>query len=186
MPSVVENCIILGAVYSVFISRVGNVTIKNSIFSGGYYHVWIENIPKAGESITVNNCILTGSGGTSLNGKTLGYLIEDYNAFSSNRANRSNVATGANSNVYPPLFDTRWFFEAVNGGDMVTPFDLASYSQLVNVAGTSPSTTDMRGTSVIGAQREWGSLEFDPNLLIEAGSGGGGRPAFGDRTGGKW
>jgi len=90
------------------------------------------------------------------------------------------VSVGANSVAYPPLFDTRWFFEAVNGGDMVTPFDLASYSQLVNVAGTSPTTTDLRGTSVIGAQREFGALEYDPALLIEAGSGGGG-PVVGSR-----
>ena len=59
---------------------------------------------------------------------------------------------------------------------MLTPFDLASYSQLVNVAGTSPTTTDLRGTSVIGAQREWGALEYDSTLKIEAGTGtGGGR-----------
>ncbi len=83
-----------------------------------------------------------------------------------------NVDVGAHSVTYPPLFDSRWFFEMVNGGSMITPFDLASYSQLINVAGTSPTTADMRGTTVQGTQREWGALEYDSTLDIEAGSGG--------------
>ena len=49
---------------------------------------------------------------------------------------------------------------------LLTPFDLSEDSQLINVAGTSPTTTDMRGAGVIGAQREWGALEYNPNLLI--------------------
>lgn len=51
-------------------------------------------------------------------------------------------------------------------GKRISPFDLSSYSQLINVAGTSPTTTDLRGKSVIGAQREWGALEYDSSLSI--------------------
>jgi len=99
----------------------------------------------------------------------VGEIIENFNAFSSNVANRTNVDTGANSNAFPALFDPRWFFELVGGkGRMVSPSDLASYSQLVNLAGTSPTTTDLRGTAVIGAQREWGALEYDPDLKLRA------------------
>jgi len=50
---------------------------------------------------------------------------------------------------------------------LVTPFDLSADSQLINVAGTSPSTTDMRGTAVIGAERELGALEYDDTLNAE-------------------
>jgi len=50
----------------------------------------------------------------------------------------------------------------------ITPFDLSQWSQLINVAGTAPTATDMRGTAVIGAEREWGALEYDPNLLAIA------------------
>lgn len=53
-----------------------------------------------------------------------------------------------------------------------TPFDLASYSQLVNLPGINPPATDMRGTGTVGAQREWGPLECDPGLEISAGHGG--------------
>ncbi len=61
--------------------------------------------------------------------------------------------------VYLPLFDARWFFEMVGGGKLVTPFDLSSWSQLINVAGTAPTAADMRGTTVQGAEREFGALE---------------------------
>ena len=100
-------------------------------------------------------------------------MVEDYNNLFGNSTDRTNVAVGANSVAYAPLFDTRWFFEMVNGGTLLTPFDLASYSELIDVVGTSPTTADMRGTTVQGAQREWGALEYDSSLDIEAGSGGG-------------
>lgn len=170
---IVENCILtLG--HGVEIRKVGGITVRNCLlaYSGGR-GVWVAAALTAGQSVTVNNCILTNCVVSSFQAVNLGEIVENYNAVFLCGA-RSNVATGANSNTYPPLFDTRWFFEAVNGGSMVTPFDLASYSQLVNVAGTSPTTTDMRGTSAIGGTREWGALEYDPNLDIEAGSGGGG------------
>jgi hypothetical protein len=85
----------------------------------------------------------------------------------------TNTNVGAQSNAYPWLPDARWFFEAVGGGSMLTPFDMASYCQLINVAGTNPPAADMRGTTVIGAQREWGPLEYDPSLDVEGGAGGG-------------
>jgi hypothetical protein len=35
------------------------------------------------------------------------------------------------------------------------------------------TTADMRGTTVQGAEREWGALEYDSTLDIEAGTGTG-------------
>lgn len=174
---VVENCIAIGTGSTIgaaiMSSSVGGITVRNCNLYAFGYGVQVAAALAAGQTVTVNNCTFQAMN-VALVATTLGEIVENYNAFTSVSAARSNVAVGANSNTYPPLFDTRWFFEMVNGGDMVTPFDLASYSQLVNVAGTSPTTTDMRGTSVIGAQREWGALEFDPDLDIEAGSCGGG------------
>jgi hypothetical protein len=172
---VIENCIIgPGRGSGVVAARVGGVTVRNCMiygFAGTGAQVSVALT--AGQVMTVNNCLLVGNV-TSLGATTADEFVENYNTLYATSSARNNVNTGANSNTYPPLFDTRWFFEAVNGGKMVTPFDLASYSQLVNVAGASPTTADMRGTTVIGAQREWGPLEYDPALLIEAGSGGGG------------
>lgn len=68
--------------------------------------------------------------------------------------------------------DSRWFFEMVNGGRMVTPFDLASYSTLVNMAGAPGApVTDMRGVAQVGAQREIGSLEYDTYTAVPGGPG---------------
>ena len=50
---------------------------------------------------------------------------------------------------------------------IISPFDLSSDSQLISGSGTSPTTTDMRGTSAIGGIREWGALEYDSELLIK-------------------
>lgn len=156
--------------YGVTIARIGGITVRNSavLLSTGAFNV---SLLAAGQTVTVNNCLLAWSNGGFIAGAA-GMITENYNNVYQIVVPRSNVTTGANSTAYPPLFDTRWFFEAVAGGDMVTPFDLASYSQLVNLAGTSPTTTDLRGTSVIGAQREFGPLEYDPALLLEAGASG--------------
>lgn len=165
---VMQNCIVRGSAQGVYFLRVGGATIRNCTIVQASDLVLVNGLT-AGQTVTINNCILHGGGVRSV---TVGQLIEDYNA--KWLVTLTNVSAGANSNTYPSLYDTRWFFEAVNGGKMLTPFDLASYSQLVNLAGTSPTTTDMRGTAVIGAQREWGSFEFDPSLLIKAAAGGGG------------
>jgi hypothetical protein len=182
---VIQNCIFETG-WGVLIWRVGGIVIKNCSFircpNCGVYVVVALSI---GQTITVNNCTFSNCF-KAFEATAVGEIVENYNSIYGCTSPRTKTNTGANSNAYPPLFDTRWFFEMVGGGSMVTPFDLSAWSQLLNVAGTSPTTTDMRGTAVQGAQREWGALEYDSTLDIEASSGGGGRPAFGDRTGGKF
>lgn len=169
----VSNCVMVGHGGSLVQSRaVGGITVKNSTAIGGLYGINVSAALTAGQTVTVNNCIFYLCQ-VAFAATATGEITENYNTLYGNATARTNTNIGANTKTYPPLFDTRWFFEAVNGGDMVTPFDLASYSQLVNMAGTSPTATDMRGTAVQGTQREWGALEYDPALLIEAGSGGG-------------
>ena len=172
---VVEQCLFVGRGGScISIQRVGGVTVRNCTFIGGAAGVRVEAALAAGQTATVNNCIIWQCS-AGLQATTLGELVEDYNSLSANVTARSNVSVGANSNTYPPLFDPRWAFQliyAASANQVVTPFDLASYSQLVNVAGTSPTTTDLRGTSAIGGTREWGALEYDSALKIQGGGGG--------------
>lgn len=187
---VVENCILLctgqgGNSPAIGSSNVGGITVRNTLISHAKYGVSVIAALAAGQTVTVNNCIIQNCY-IALLATTPAEFSEDYNCLYDNINTRTNVDVGAHSNTYPPLLDTRWFFESVNGGTLVTPWDLSPWSQLINVAGTSPTTADMRGTTVQGAQREWGALEYDSTLDIEASSGGGGRPAFGDRTGGKF
>lgn len=175
---VIENCVIIGpantsGIYSV---RVGGITIRNTLIMCAGIGVQIGAALTAGQTVTVNNCIIRNCT-TGLSATVLGEITEDYNCLSQCNTPRTNTGVGAHSNTYFVQPDTRWFFEMVGGGSMVTPFDLASYSQLLNVAGTAPTATDMRGTGTIGAQREWGALEYDSTLDIEAGTGGGGSSA---------
>jgi len=163
--NLVQNCLFMTGNPGILSTRVGGITVKNSVFTSRN-GVQVGTALAGGQTVTVNNCIFAFET-VALSATVAGEIVENYNTFSGNNTDRTNTNTGANSVTYPPLFDSRWFFELVSGkGRMVSPFDLASYSQLVNLAGTSPSTTDMRGTAVIGAQREYGALEYDPTLLF--------------------
>jgi hypothetical protein len=111
----VLNCIFVGANnHMVRSDRVGGITVKNSTFLDCTAGVRVNTALTAGQTVTVNNCIFTkcnlGVGAT-----TTAEFVEDYNAFHGNIADRTNVSTGSNSNTYPPLFDSRWFFEMVLG-----------------------------------------------------------------------
>lgn len=169
---VIENIIAYGCMnsFAILANYVGGVTIRNSFFMN-LYHILAQNL-SAGQVVTVNNCIIV-SGSFGVIAGAAGMLVEDYNCFYGTITPRTNVAAGANSNTYLWLPDTRWFFETVGGGDMVTPFDLSAWSRLINVAGTAPTTTDMRNTGAIGGVREWGPLEYDTTLLVKCAAGGG-------------
>jgi len=172
---VVENCILevaSGSSYAaLYILRVGGGTVRNCLFRNCYNCIRVSTLT-AGQIVTVNNCLFYGGPGTALIATTLGELVEDYNDIYAVTA-RSNVDTGANSSSAPLFFDARWFFEAVAGTKLLSFFDVASYWALLNTAGTSPTTTDLRGTSVQGAQREWGPLEYDTAVLAKCGASGG-------------
>ncbi len=170
----VENCIFLTASKSVQLTQVGGVTVRNCLVYGGQNGMRIATALPAGQTMTVNNCIFFNTSASAVQGTVVGELIEDYNTFSACVVDRTNVSVGANSISNPPNFDPRWFFQAISGlsGNVVTPFDLSAWSSLINLAGTSPSTTDMRGTAAIGGVREWGPLEYDSTLKLAGGSGG--------------
>ena len=167
-----ERCVITAGAKGLNVSQVGGITVRNCLILGqGAYGVAVDNLI-SGQTVTVNNCIITNCA-TGLWALTEGEIIEDYNALAGCATARYRVAVGDHSNSYLWLPDLRWWFELVSGkGRMLSPFDLASYSQLINVAGTSPPSTDARGTAVIGDQREWGPLEYDSSLDIAGGSVG--------------
>jgi hypothetical protein len=170
----IENCLFIGGPNnSLLITNTGGITVRNSMF-------WQNGIRvigalTAGQTTTVNNCLFYACS-VAMRAVNAGEITENYNTLYGNTTDRTNVGTGANSNAYAPLFDTRWFHEAVNGGRFVTPFDMASYCELVEVADNAATATDMRGSSMVGAEREIGALEYDATLLIESAAGGGRRP----------
>jgi hypothetical protein len=128
-----------------------------------------------GQAVTVNNCVMY-SCTTGLQGTVAGEIQEDYNCIASSNTNYTNTTIGAHTVTYPPLFDSRWWFQLLNAGagpnamqQVLTPFDLSSASQLVNLAGRFPTLTDLRGTAIQGAQREMGATEYDSTLKIRGG-----------------
>lgn len=176
---VVENCFIIGGNnnvngHGINITAVGGITVRNCTINGWSSAAIISSSLSVGQVTTVNNCIIYGCRYALYSDSTTKFS-ENYNALFKNITDRTNVTAGANSVSRPPLYDTRWFFEAVNGGTMVTPWDLASYSTLVEYnSGTGAPSTDLRGASTVGTYREWGALEYDSTLDIEAGAGAGG------------
>ena len=175
--AVISNCIFLGSNINnnvndagVTLARHKDIVVKNCLF---YHSTTGVKVAFTDSPNFVYNCIFDNCY-YGIVGEDTGDVTEDYNSFWKCNTARSNTNTGANSLAYALLPDSRWFFEMVNGGSMITPFDLSSASKIINVAGTSPTTADMRGTTVQGTQREWGALEYDSTLDIEAGSGGGG------------
>jgi hypothetical protein len=177
----IQNCVFLFGSIQVRVSGVGGITIKNCVhLFAGSTAIRIVNAIPAGQTVVVNNCIIANNAG-GLQSTTSTELAENYNTFNGNGTDRSTTAVGANSITTIPLFDARWFMQLVTAGagpnnaaQVVSPFDLSAWSQLINVAGTSPATTDMRGTAVIGSQREFGALEYDSTLKIKSAAGGSG------------
>lgn len=184
--NLVENCIFTGMgsnTNTFHVSNQAGVTVRNCHFYGtADYGIRVNSLP-ATESVSVYNCLFEGVR-YALYASASGEIVEDYNNIIGVGTARTNVSTGANSTTHQYNRDFRWFFEAVGGGSMLTPFDLASHSPLVELnSGTGAPSADMRGTTVKGTYREWGPLEYDSTLDIEAGSGGGGGgPVIGSRV----
>lgn len=167
---VVENCIVAGAADSsgIRIVRVGGITARNCLVIGMLYGINIAAALAAGQTLTVNNCIVESCRYALIAAANDGTFVENYNVLATNNQNaRSNVTAGANSVARQIHRDPRWFFEALNGGRMVTPFDLASYSSIVEYnSGTGAPSTDIRGATAVGTYREWGAAEYSANYRI--------------------
>ena len=111
--SVIENCIFTGCHYGILSHEVGGITIRNCTIYGSVFAINVLTaLPGGYTPITVNNSIIYGNY-DGLRAQVAGEIIENYNSVSNNATARTNVAVGANSNTYPPLFDSRWFFETV-------------------------------------------------------------------------
>jgi len=173
--STVQNCLFLGQRYggfSIVIDYVGGVSINNSTFMFCDNAVGMNgHALTAGQHVTVKNSLFTLINNAALSGVAsyTADITEDYNNFCFCHTMRSNVDAGANSTTAYHILDTRWAHKMMQGGKLLTPFDHAYYSRLVDVAGSSPTTTDIRGTAVQGAERELGALEYNSDLSIDIG-----------------
>ena len=161
----VQNCIFIGGTAQIAFVRVGGATVKNcSFLYRATNGVQIQTALSVGQTETVNNCLFMGLS-TAMTGITVGEITENYNNIIGCITARTNTNTGANSLAYFTMFDPRWAFEMMfDNKKQSTPFDFMLDSPLINVAGTSPTTTDLRNSAVVGAQREWGALEYNADV----------------------
>lgn len=163
---IVEDCIFIGMRLGVGSSNVGGITIRHTTFISTLTMVVIVAALNAGQTVTVNNCILFGYG-TGLQATVLGEIIENYNSFYGGSTPRTNVAVGANSNTYPPLFDLGILHAGasqVSGFRFPHPLfgTLSQWSQVRSIADTGAATEDIFGLTrpVTAGKRSWGAVQY--------------------------
>lgn len=178
---VVENCtfVVGSGVRSV---RVGGFTVRNCVFidctTAG---VIVGTALTVGQVITVNGCIIA-FGSTGLSATALGEIVEDYNCISGNATARTNVAVGANSNSFVPLFDLGILH---SGAGQVSGFKLpkpqlgalSAWSQIRAIAdGGTNAALDITGLTrpVTDGKRSWGAVQYQNEGRETATTHGGG------------
>ena len=115
----------------------------------------------------VSNNILAQNALRGVEAATLGDIIEDYNAFSENGTDRSNVGVGANSQAYYSFFALPILHA---GDDQLSGFrfpppllgELSEWSPIAAIAGVDERNADLLGTRrpVTAARNSWGALQF--------------------------
>ena len=161
---VIENCIFRGAYISNAVARVGGVTVRNNLFlQPSLRAVAITAALAAGQTLTVYNNVFHGcfSQAACYAVAADGTFIEDYNAFFQNTTARTNVAVGAHSNTYPPLFDPPILLD---GFALPWQFGrLSKWSQIARIAdGGTYATDDYNGfpRPVTDGNRSWGAVQY--------------------------
>jgi hypothetical protein len=135
----------------------GSVTIKNVLLSGNSVGMREQTALTVGQTITINNSIITGNV-TGLQATVLGEILEDYNNIALCTNLRLNVAVGAHSNAYLPQLDVGRLVEGRQYS--VQLGKLASYSQLTSIAGTGEPADDLHGFTR-ASPSSWGSTQYE-------------------------
>lgn len=162
---VIDDCLFLGPALpngrAIQITRVGGVTVRHSTIIGAITAIGVTVALSAGQTTTVNNCIIAGNG-TALSATATGEITENYNALWCNNTARSNTNTGANSNAYPPLFQPP---QMLAGFKLPwNAFALSQWSALRAIAGTSMSADDLYGMTrpATDSKKSWGAIQYQP------------------------
>jgi len=163
---VIENCICVSTGRGVRTARVGGITVRNCLFIGlGSIAVSVGAALSIGQTVTVNNAIITACG-TGMQATVLGEIVEDYNNFYNNNTDRTNVAVGANSLTYIPIFS----LPVLNAGASQAsgykfPWwfgSLSEWSQVRAVTGSNEPAVDLFGVArpATAAKNSWGPVQW--------------------------
>ncbi len=158
----VENCVFVNCQNPIFIEREGDGTIKNCHFSGASSIA--VNIPisqNASHPWNVNNCLFHRNS-VVLSAATSGDIVEDFNNFFSNITDRTNVATGADSQTHNPLLLPPILFDGIKMPSGGYDGALSEFSPVARIAGTSEATDDLFGIArpTTSAKKSWGAIQL--------------------------
>lgn len=160
----VENCLFLAGGRdhaAIFVNQTGGWTVKNCTFINTRAAVEIGTVLTAGQTITVNNCILQ-SGAYGLKANSTTEITEDYNNLYGNSTDRSNVTAGAHSTTSIPMYEVPLAYSGIAFPfPAPLPGSLMTVSALARKAGTSTSTEDLFGLSrpSTDSKKSWGALQ---------------------------
>lgn len=182
----IENCTFIGcsrgSIPTIDIRDVGGVEIRNITLVASNIGVGMQTLTGgAAVSCTINNSIITGCN-NALSASVLGDLVENYNTLFANTTDRTNVAVGANSQSYPPLFLPNILFSGqsqVSGFRFPPPVtgELSEWSQIAQITGTSEPTEDLLGIErpATASKNSWGAVQFQDvereSTTVYAGTG---------------
>lgn len=131
--------------FGVRINNVGGVIVRDSTINGADRGVHLTStLSGTATKINVYDCIFVGND-MAVQASTSGDLLENFNNFYGNHGDRTNVAVGANSNTYPPLFRMPRLLAGHRLEDSWA--ELSSYSPLRNMTGSNAGSTDFFGLS---------------------------------------
>jgi hypothetical protein len=159
---VIENCILLAGPVGAGVrtDRIGGITVRNCLFVSWNQAVQVGTALTAGQTVTVNNCVVCGNT-TGFSATVTGEIVENYNSLFSNSTDRANTSTGANSNAYPPLFALPLLFDGIRMPQNL--FEFSEWSKLRAIAGTGEATDDLLGRTrpSTSAKKSWGPTQYD-------------------------
>jgi hypothetical protein len=161
----IYNCLLIGSGGnddSIIIDFAGDSIIRNCTIMGSMDDgIDIQGAPNASHQVLINNCIISGHDNFGIEATATGDVLEDYNTFWENGSgDRSNVDTGANSVVYPPLFVP----PLLKDGFML-PWrygELSEHSGVGRIVGSNEQTEDLYGIfrPSTAAKNSWGGIQL--------------------------
>lgn len=156
--NVLENMVIrdVGSGNGVNDIRFGGINMRALNVSGCNAGVRVTTSPSGGQVNNLNDSVIYGNA-TGIRGVLSTDLTDDYNDVFANGADYSVISAGAHSHTYSPLFMLPLLTLGIN---VPYPGQLASYSQLGAIAGTSVPADDMYSTTRPGTP-SWGAVQYE-------------------------
>lgn len=162
----IENCILgMTPTVAVEINRTGGITVRNCFIAGCYMGIRVNVALAIGQTITVNNCVLT-SLEFGVSATAIGEIVENYNTFFMNNTDRANTNVGAQSQAYTPIMLPPLLHSGVS---QISGFkfpwwigELSEWSQIAAITGSNEPTEDLRGIArpVTASKNSWGPCQF--------------------------